>query len=52
MEFSIRTIVILILCLIVALVIAMMIGGFGSQTNDLIGGMFDFFRNLLGMGKK
>jgi hypothetical protein len=47
----IRTLVIIIMCMIAALIIAMLLGAFGSQTNDILGGFFGFFKNILGFGK-
>jgi hypothetical protein len=52
MEYPIRVVVIVIMCLIAALIIAMLLGAFGSQTNNIMGGFFDFFKNILGFGKK
>ena len=50
MEFPIKMLVVIILCLVAALIIVLMITGFGSQTQDSMGGFFDFFNNLLGFG--
>ena len=48
MEFSIKMLVVIILCMIVALFLTAMIFGFGSETGDLMGDLFNFFRNIMG----
>ncbi len=50
MEFPIKVIVILVLALVVALIILMLITGFSGKSNETVGGMFDFFKNILGLG--
>ena len=50
MEFPIRVLIVLVLCLVAALVIMMLIFVFTGQTEDLMGGLFNFFSGLLGLG--
>ena len=49
MEFPIKVLIVLILCLIAALIIAMLIFGFGENIDSAGGSLFDFFRGLLGL---
>jgi len=50
MEFSIRVLVVLMICLVVALIVLALIFGFGGEIQDLGAGIFGFFRQLLGLG--
>ena len=50
MEFPIRVLVVIVLCLVAALIIMVLIFGFSGQSEDLMSGLFDFFRGLLGFG--
>lgn len=50
MEFPIRVLVVVVLCMVAALIIMLLIFGFSVDTENLMGSFFDFFRNLLGFG--
>ncbi len=50
MEFPLKVIIVVMLCLIAFLIFASLMGGWGSQTNSMVEGLFNFFHGLFGGG--
>jgi len=50
MEFPIKVMVIVMICLIAFIMLAALMGGWGSNTNSMIEGLFSFFSSLFGGG--
>jgi len=50
MDFPIKIMVIVMICLITFLMIAALMGGWGSQTSNFLEGLFSFFASLFGGG--
>ena len=50
MEFPIKIMVIVMICLITFLILASVMGGWGSQTSNFLEGLFNFFAGLFGGG--
>jgi len=50
MEFPIKVMVIVMICLIAFIMLAALMGVWGSNTNSLIEGLFRFFISLFGGG--
>ena len=50
MEISIKMMVAIVLAVIFFLILVMLISGMAGDAGTSIGGFFDFFKNLIGIG--